>query len=397
MKKTRWLGLLFIPLLLSGCYNYRELNDLGITTAVSIDYNDENEEFEIITQVINPVKQQDSTSSGEPTFVNFSSQAKSLQEAFRLVILESPRQLYGSHLQIILLSEKVVEEHLTEVLDFFARDPELRSEFKIVIAKNTEALQSISVQTLLNDLSAMNIVISLEKQNEKEGITPIFTLNEVTNMYLNPYLELVLPSIEIEGEANDGESEKNVETTNPKARVKIGTASIFKDDKLVDFLSIDQSKALTFMMGQLKETIITMETDDGYIAFQPNRIKTKKEADVKNNKVTVTIEGFAQISEVNSLINLKSFEEINNLQKRLNNKISDMIENTFYDIQKKYNTDVLGFRNLFYITDNKYFKAHDMNWYEEIFPNTKIEVKSKLKLYEKGNTLGGVEYERENW
>ena len=36
MKKIKFL-IILLPLL-SGCYNYRELNDLGITTAISIDY-----------------------------------------------------------------------------------------------------------------------------------------------------------------------------------------------------------------------------------------------------------------------------------------------------------------------------------------------------------------------
>ena len=143
MKKIKYL-LLLLPLL-SGCYNYRELDEIGITTAISIDYD---EEFKITAQVINPIKQQDASTSGEPSFVNFSSEGNSLQEAFRSVILESPRQLYGAHLQIIILSEEVVNNHLFEVLYFFTRDPEIRSEVKVIVAQNNESLKSITIQTL---------------------------------------------------------------------------------------------------------------------------------------------------------------------------------------------------------------------------------------------------------
>ena len=44
----------------------------------------------------------------------------------------------------------------------------------------------------------------------------------------------------------------------------------------------------------------------------------------------------------------------------------------------------------------KYFKKYCSNWYETTFPNIELEVKSNIKLYEKGNTLGGIKYEREN-
>ena len=70
---------------------------------------------------------------------------------------------------------------------------------------------------------------------------------------------------------------------------------------------------------------------------------------------------------------------------------------TFEEIRDKYNTDAFKFRDLYYKEDPKYFKENDNdNWYEETFQQLQLEVKSKIKLYEKGNTLGGIEYEREN-
>ena len=112
MKKIKYI-ILLLPLL-SGCYNYRELNELGITTAVSIDYKDNN--FILIAEVINPIKQQDVSASNNSPFVNFTSVAPSIQEAFRNTVLESPRQLYLSQLEIILVSEEIINNHLEEFL-----------------------------------------------------------------------------------------------------------------------------------------------------------------------------------------------------------------------------------------------------------------------------------------
>ena len=42
------------------------------------------------------------------------------------------------------------------------------------------------------------------------------------------------------------------------------------------------------------------------------------------------------------------------------------------------------------------YHRNDYDEDEEIFPNLKLEVKSEIELYEKGNTLGGTKYEREN-
>ena len=57
MKKIKYYSLILLIPLLTGCYNYRELNELAITTSVSIDYSDNN--FNVIAEVVNPTKQQD--------------------------------------------------------------------------------------------------------------------------------------------------------------------------------------------------------------------------------------------------------------------------------------------------------------------------------------------------
>ena len=194
----------------------------------------------------------------------------------------------------------------------------------------------------------------------------------------------------------EGEDEDNITSTVSKARVMIDTTGIFKDKKLVGYLSMSESKALNLIKGELSDTIITLDIKDGYIAFEPNRLKTKTEVDIKKNKVKITIEGFSIINEVTSKIDLKSTKEIDKLEKELNNYIKKTINDSFNNIRNNYNTDVFGFQDLYYKTDAKYFKQNCQNWYQDIFPYLEIEVESKIKLYEKGNTLGGIEYEREN-
>lgn len=394
MKKIKYILIILIIPLLGGCYNYRELNDLGIVTAISIDYEDN--VFKVNSQVINPVKSQDAQSSGEPTFVNFASEGKSLQEAFRLVILDSPRQLYASQLQLLIISEEVATNHLEEVLDFFIRDPEIRAEFKVIIAKDKEDLKGISIQTILDNLSSSNILESLEIQAKKEGITLDLTINDLANMYLNPYQEIILPSMIVEGNIKEGEGRENVTNTEAQATTKIAPSIIFKGNEIVGHLTTQESKNVGLIRGEMKSTIITMDYQDGYITFEPNRLKTKVEANPKENKVTINIQGFARISEVAAHTNIKSPKEIDTIEKTLNNYIQTEVTNTFQNIREEYNTDIFGFRDTYYKTDHKYFKKNCTNWYEDIFPNTKVEVKSNIKLYEKGNSLGGIEYEREN-
>ena len=396
MNKLKYLILLIVPLLLTGCYNYQELNDLAITTGLSIDYDKENEEFKVIAQVINPVKEQDAKSSNETSFINYESKGKSLREAIRTIILDSPKRLYGSQLQILILSENVLDEKLPDIIDFFIREPELRPEFKIIIAQDKKALEGISIQTLLDDLSSSNILSSLETQSERIGITTVVSLNELTNMYLNPYLEIVLPSMIVKGNIEEGINKENLSTTKDETTIEISTTGIFKNNKFLGYLTEEESKTLNLIRGDIKNTIINMDIKDGFVVFEPNNIKASVEATPKENKVKITISGLAKVKEITGLLDLNNTKEVKKLGEDFNKLTEEMVLNTFNSIREKYNTDVFKFRDLYYKTDYKYFKENQSNWYEEIFPNLTLEVISKIELYEKGNTLGGTKYEREN-
>lgn len=392
MKRIKFL-ILLLPLL-SGCYNYRELNELGITTAVSIDYKDNN--FYVIAEVINPIKQQDASSSNNSPFVNYNSSSSSLQDAFRKVVLESPRQLYAAQLEIIVLSEEVVNNHLEEVLEYFARDPEARTEIKIIVAKTEDSTKAITLQTLLTSLSSSNIIKSLDLQSKVLGMAYPVTLNELLNMYIDPYLEVVLPSMTLYGNYEIGDEKENITTSSPKAIVKIDGSTITKDNKILGYLDLEESKILNLINGKLKETIIKMNYYDGYIIFEPNRIKVSRELDIKNNIIKINISGYSKTKEIQSNINAKDPKEIEKLNKALNMELEKKITDTFNSIREKYSTDVFGFQELYYRTDYKYFKENCTNWYEDIYPKIKLEVKANVRLYEKGSTLGGLRYERKN-
>lgn len=392
MKRIKFL-ILLLPLL-SGCYNYRELNELGITTAVSIDYKDNN--FYVIAEVINPIKQQDASSSNNSPFVNYNSSSSSLQDAFRKVVLESPRQLYAAQLEIIVLSEEVVNNHLEEVLEYFARDPESRTEIKIIVAKTEDSTKAITLQTLLTSLSSSNIIKSLDLQSKVLGMAYPVTLNELLNMYIDPYLEVVLPSMTLYGNYEIGDEKENITTSSPKAIVKIDGSTITKDNKILGYLDLEESKILNLINGKLKETIIKMNYYDGYIIFEPNRIKVSRELDIKNNIIKIDISGYSKTKEIQSNIDLKDPKEVEKLNKALNMELEKKITDTFNSIREKYGTDVFGFQELYYRTNYKYFKENCTNWYENIYPKIKLEVKANVRLYEKGNTLGGLRYERKN-
>lgn len=385
MKKILFMFLAIV--LLTGC-NYRELNDLAIVTGISIDKVED--DYEVLVQVVNPTQSQESSSSEETDFVTYTSQAKSLQEALRTIILECPRRLYGSQLQILLISEDLAKEDLDGILDFFFRDPEFRLEFLVAIEKdaNNQALKTL---TTLDNLTSSNIQASLEADSAVLGNSYLVTNGDLINMYLDENLEIVLPSLSVVGNDEEGEEDENLRKSGDFSAVVISDLGIFKDNKLIGYLSKDESIAYNFVMGNIQNTLISYECDDNrHLVSEIIRTNTSLKADVKKKKITIEITGDASINECNCNYDLTKTDVIDEINEKVNKRIEELISESIKKVQKEYNTDIYGFRNLFYKTDYKEYKKIKDKWYEEVFPNLEVEVKANVELIEKGNVLGGI-------
>ena len=152
--------------------------------------------------------------------------------------------------------------------------------------------------------------------------------------------------------------------------------------------------AYNLIMGNTTTTLIkTNYKDNQFIVNEIIESKPSIEADVKKKKITISIKGKAAIAEVNYKGNLQKIKTINKIQKDFNNEIEKMIKDSIENVSQKYNSDIYGFRDLFYKTDPKEYKKLKDIWYNDVLQNLKIEVKSEIELIEKGNLNGGIHHE----
>lgn len=387
MKKI----LILIPLLfcLTGCYNYRELNDLAIVSGISIDKNED--EYIVNAEVINPKKQQDASSGKEPEFVVYTSKGTSMQEAFRKIIKESPKKLYGAQMDVLIIDEETAKKELKNILDFFSRDPEIRSEFYVLVGKSTDVLE---ITTPLDKISSKNILDSLESNNSYLGFSNLVTYHDLIDNYLNPNIELALPTVEVVGDDTNGDSIENIESTSADAASIITNIAVFKDNKFVGYLTEEESQAYNMVMNSAKTTLMkTNYKDNEFIISEILNSSADIKIDIKKKKVTISIKGKATIAEANYSGNLEDAKEISKIQKDLNKTTEKFIKNSLKSTIQKYNSDIYGFRDMFYKQDPKAYKKLKNNWYKETFPNLEIEVKSDITIFEKGKLNGGLYHE----
>lgn len=386
MKKL--LLILITLTFLTGCYNYRELNDLAIVTAVSI--SKEKDNYNIAVQVVNPKKDQDTSSSNEPDFIVYKSKGETLQAAFESLVKESPKRMYKTQMQILIIDEKMAKNNIKEVFEYLARNPEIRNEFNVLIGKSDNILETL---TPLNNLSSQNILDSLKASSKYLGNTNLLTFNELLSDYQNEKTEMAIPVIKLTSQKNkdDKNTEKILEKTTTTTAIVLDNISIFKDNKLIGYLSTKETVSYNFINNNITLTNIKKDyPNNKYIAYKILKSKSKLEVTPKKHTITLTIKGNAEINEATYNIDLSKEKNIKKLEKSLNKRLEKMITSSFNSTRKKYNSDIYGFEDLYYKKDPKYYNKIKKDWDSKEFQKIKLKVKSNIKIVEQGNILGKI-------
>ena len=212
MKK--YILLIFILFTLTGCYSYKELNTIAITSALEVDK--QNDEFILRMQVMNPQDLKEENSKSEAPFIIYEGKDKTIMNAGHKLETVSSRLPYLYHMQILLLKENVLYNDLDKILDFLIRDQNIRNDFYIIIEKNNDDL--ISLTTPIVSISANSIKETLITNSKYYSTTLLVEFKELISNYLNPNIELVLPSIEIIDNTNEDNEISNTEKTSNFAK-----------------------------------------------------------------------------------------------------------------------------------------------------------------------------------
>lgn len=399
-KKIKLIISIFIIFTLTGCYDYREINDLAIVGATEINKIDDN--YQVTVQAINP-QAPDKTTNPQAPFVIYTGTGKTIQEAYRSITLTSSRFLYSNHLQLLIINEKVAKEDISSIIDYYIRNPGIRTEFYILIGKDDNIL---SITTPIDEIPSASIKESIENNYKYYGVTSRVTFSEFVDMNLNPNLEIVLPSIELtkdiptkdkdeqkdekSNEENDESSQdetsnKNTESTEAKSKYLLSGYAIFKDSHLIGYLNNEESIHYNILNNNIKNTIITYECDKNkYLAIEV--IDSNSSIKIKNNKVEITINLEGNINEAHCNIDIKKSENISKISKEIEKKLNKEITDNILNIRTTYKSDIFKFKDIIYKHDYNYYQKIKNN-YDEAYQNLNISVKTNVNLIEKGNIL----------
>lgn len=382
-----------IVLLLCGCWNYSELNELAITTSLGIDKKDN--EYLVSLQIANAKSAQISAKEGQSQTTVLEAKGKTISEALENIDLKSPKQIYINHLTAIVMSEEVAKEGIAKVSDFLLREPESRKKFYLLITKDTDASDVLKILTPLESLPSQSIASNIQEAKEYQALVndmiySIF-INDVLETGINP----VVTSITIEGEEKDGQKYETLEQSKPDAVIKMSDLGIFKKDKLLGFVSGEDSEGINIVLNKVNRARLQTKCGQGYIVSVIDSPKTKMKTKLVDNEpqIELDITGRGSIVEVGCKTDLTDPNTIEKIQKDMEKQLKQKIQKAIKTVQEEYKSDIFGFGLSFYHHHPKYYKTIKNDWDKKIFPNIDVKVKTSLDINIKGSLEQSIKEE----
>lgn len=352
MKKI--LLILFL-LPLCGCYNYIELNELGVVSMLAIDYQEN--EYKINLEIRENKKEENETSK------IYKSTGSSLDEAIQNAGLSLNKTLYFVDIDILMLSTNAVNEKLDAILDYLTRENNVGINFYLLVDDNIE--QTISYFQKEKIIAGKYL---------KEIITGRFN-NTIKSKYieflqthLNTYYDSIIAKGKLENDI-----------------YKINTASILKKNKIIEEIPFNYIQTYNLLNNIKSLYLYQISYNDNNLIYKI--ISSKSKLKFQNNKLIITCNINGIFDEMDKA-NLKDKDEIKKLLSLLETTIKKEIT-TYIDTSIDLESDTLGIKKKYYNETRKELKN---------LKNIEYEINLKVSLDRKGLMFYsfGEEYEKNN-
>lgn len=371
--------------MMTGCWNYNELNNLVIITGMGIDKV--GDEYKISLLVANTSATSETTQSGPKANV-LSSTGKSITEAINGIKTISSKEIFTGHLTLLLVNEKLAKEGVYDIIDGFIRAPEATKRINIAVVRGASCNEILKVLSPLEIIPSKNIVDNITTSTKYLGISYDTYLSDFVYNIVNYGIDSLAPTITIKGTKKEDSNYDELKETELESTILLSDDAIFKDYKLVDYMGKEESKIINIINNKtisLNFYNKCYKNLDKNIVLKIDNPKTKIELDINNDniKYTFNISASGAIVETNCKLHLNDTDVIENITNYAKSDIRDKVIETIEKL-KKNKSDIFGLENILYKKDYKYWKTIRKKW-DDIYKDLDYDINISLELKTKGS------------
>ena len=359
MKRFAFLlCILLVVLLLVGCWDYRDMDDLSIVTGIAVDKDPTSGLYNLLIEIVDINSVEKETGGSSSLFIE--AEGRTLREALSATRKRLYGQLFFSNMQVLVISRQLAEEGgIAPVIDFFLNDIDMREALDVLISDESSAAALLQGETLDYNLMSFQLERIIQSYQESASYSVSSSLFQAFESLQAPGRCLLLPIFELR-DHQDG---------------KIAEAkglAYFEGEKLAGVLEQDEVYAYLMITGSPSDLLLIMpaaETETGYLAFHLLRCGGGQSVRYEDGKLTLAVS--LQIEASPEIIS-DGDEEMNQLALRLQDHTTRSLEQLITRMQTE-RLDIFGFASTLYKSDSPLWKELEPRW-EQLFAEAAVEV-----------------------
>ena len=366
MRKIALVLVIILSLLQTGCWNAREIDELGFVLSIGLD-KDENG-FKVTAQIASP-ETYSKTLSGMITkpFWMVSSTGKTIFEAIRNMASISSRRIFWSHIKVILISEDLAKNSTLEIFDFFTRNPELRLRTLVAVTPG-EAGKLLEVVPVMEKDPA----IYLEKIIQNKSLTGKsynIMLKDFIQDYLDPNVAPVTSRIVL-----DKSKQEPV--------LKTSGAYVFDKNNLPIPLTEQNTRGLLWIKKKMNDSIMVVNCpyDDMPTSLEIKKANIGFKSGVDNEipLFTINLKVTATLTEQSCLTNFNDISKLKELESAMEEVIRKDIQSTI-TVAKDLKIDFIGLSSILHSQHKEEWHQISSKW-NTLFTNTDVSIVVKVDI-----------------
>lgn len=391
MKKRLLLLLCAATVILTGCWDSIELNDIAIVTGMAIDPG-KDKKYQLTVGYVNPAQySKQNPAQGAPVSI-MTLEGNSLPEISAKMNVGVSRRLIFSHTRALYINETVAKDNgVSHFLDSLERSPQFRNDFNILVTKNHSAGDFAMINDPVERVPSLKVQKSIKSLLKSWGGDPRVRLTDFIDAIIAEGRSPVASTVVIEGDPKKGQNaESNMEVKAP-AKIMLDGLAVFKKDKLIGYLSLDDTRNYLWTQ-KLESTMISIPCEEDqddenplYFDIVITNNKSEMRTEYKGNQPQLKVNIFSEAS-INSMQCQKDLSKIatfTELEKKSDKQIKNMITETIEKVQKDYAVDIFGFGEA--LNRQHYKKAKKvLPYWNEEFARADVEVDVRIALRRSG-------------
>ncbi len=371
MRKSLALALLLAltSVGLSGCWDYRSLNEMSMVMGMAVDHDEETNMFKVSFEIA------DLANSSKDSAMNarlIETEGTTVFDCVRNAKKKLISKLYFAHMEVVVFGENMARDFgILPAIDWLMRDAEVRETTVVLIAKGTDAHQFLLTEGIDQTILAPELQGIIIDDNEVTSSTVYLKLYEVFSVLHCSGTALSLPAFS--RTVNDG-----------KPAVEADGTAVFDGDKLTGFLSPEETKYLLLAQGKAKGGVIPFSANGSDVddtTFEISGAKAKTSFTYEDGVLTMRVDVDLEVFLAETMCDIDVMDEthIDDLEKRAGDMVAAKIETVIGKLQTQFGADILGFGGIIHQEDFKLWHELRPGW-TLMFPDARVAVSAKVHI-----------------